>query len=63
MPVVLSPTAARIVTLLERIRDLAGDLAHEVAQGHGHADGARDIAEAIRTDIDAVLQGLSTLKH
>jgi hypothetical protein len=45
-----------LVTHLERIRDLADDLAREVSRRHADPDTALDVADAIRRDIDAVIR-------
>ena len=55
-----TPLTDPLVTRLERIRDLADDLARDVGRRDGHNGCALNIAEAMKRDIDAVLR---LLKH
>ena len=48
-----------LVARLERVRDLAADLAREVGRGHSHTDIASDMAAAIKEEIDAAVRTLS----
>ena len=52
------PSGALLVARLERIEQLAHDLAREVARNHEQTVAARSLADAIKHDIDAVLRAL-----
>ena len=47
-----------LVTRLERIRDLSGDLARELLREQGDSSTASAMADAIKQDIDIVARAL-----
>ncbi len=48
-----------LIARLERVRDLAADLAREVGRGQSHTDIASDMAAAIKEEVDAAVRILS----
>jgi len=48
-----------LIARLERVRDLATDLAREVGRGHSHTAIASDMAAVIKEDIDEAVRILN----
>jgi len=48
-----------LIARLERVRDLAADLAREVGRGHSHTAIATDMAAVIKENIDEAVRILN----